>query len=109
MSKAWCEKNARESRRTTREGGHDHARARPTARAVHAEVARARREDGARKNPNWWGIKAGSSTATSTTSCTRRSSPTRRVVAALISGEVDLINDPPPQDVPRLKQTPTSR
>jgi ABC-type transport system substrate-binding protein len=27
-------------------------------------------------------------------------------VAALISGEVDLINDPPPQDVPRLAQTP---
>ncbi len=27
-------------------------------------------------------------------------------VAALISGEVDLVNDPPPQDVPRLTQTP---
>jgi peptide/nickel transport system substrate-binding protein len=27
-------------------------------------------------------------------------------VAALVSGEIDLINDPPPQDVPRLKQTP---
>ena len=27
-------------------------------------------------------------------------------VAALISGEVDLVNDPPPQDVPRLAQTP---
>ncbi len=27
-------------------------------------------------------------------------------VAALLSGEVDLVNDPPPQDVPRLAQTP---
>jgi peptide/nickel transport system substrate-binding protein len=27
-------------------------------------------------------------------------------VAALVSGEVDLVNDPPPQDVPRLKQAP---
>ena len=27
-------------------------------------------------------------------------------LAALISGEIDLINDPPPQDVPRLSQTP---
>jgi peptide/nickel transport system substrate-binding protein len=27
-------------------------------------------------------------------------------MAALMSGEVDLVNDPPPQDVPRLKQTP---
>ena len=28
-------------------------------------------------------------------------------VAALIPGEVDLVNDPPPQDVPRLKQDPS--
>ena len=58
-----------------------------------------------KKNPNWWGIKAGYATATSTTSSTRRSCSDATRMAALISGEVDLVHDPPPQDVPRASQT----
>ena len=59
-----------------------------------------------KKNPNWWGIKAGyfDGNVDDVIYTPIVSDATR--VAALISGEVDLINDPPPQDVPRLSQTP---
>jgi peptide/nickel transport system substrate-binding protein len=59
-----------------------------------------------KKNPNWWGIKAGlfDGNVDDVIYTPIVSDATR--VAALISGEVDLINDPPPQDVPRLAQTP---
>src|SRR4029434_344161 len=58
------------------------------------------------KNPNWWGIKDGrfEGNADEVIYSPIVSDATR--VAALISGEVDLVNDPPPQDVPRLAQTP---
>ena len=58
------------------------------------------------KNPNWWGIKTGlfDGNADEVVYTPIVSDATR--VAALISGEVDLVNDPPPQDVPRLSQTP---
>ena len=58
------------------------------------------------KNPNWWGIKDGrfEGNADEVIYTPIVSDATR--VAALISGEVDLVNDPPPQDVPRLAQTP---
>src|SRR5438045_7211031 len=58
------------------------------------------------KNPNWWGIKAGvwDGNVDEVVFTPINSDATR--LAALISGEIDLINDPPPQDVPRLKQTP---
>jgi peptide/nickel transport system substrate-binding protein len=58
-----------------------------------------------KKNPNWWGIKTGLSEGNidDVVYTPIVSDATR--VAALISGEVDLINDPPPQDVPRLQQT----
>jgi peptide/nickel transport system substrate-binding protein len=56
------------------------------------------------KNPNWWGIKSGlwEGNADEVIYLPIVSDATR--VAALMSGEVDLVNDPPPQDVPRLKQ-----
>ena len=59
------------------------------------------------KNPNWWGIKAGlCSKATPTRSIYLPIVSDATRMAALMSGEVDLVNDPPPQDVPRLKQNP---
>jgi peptide/nickel transport system substrate-binding protein len=59
-----------------------------------------------KKNPNWWGIKAGyfEGNVDDVIYTPIVSDATR--VAALISGEVDIVNDPPPQDVPRLAQTP---
>ncbi len=107
MSKAWCEKNkcmkpqnygAKEEMITAREangtGPYSLVARQPDVKTV------------LKKNPNWWGIKAGlfDGNIDDVIYTPITSDATR--VAALISGEVDLINDPPPQDVPRLKQTP---
>lgn len=53
-------------------------------------------------NPNWWNkdsLERGN--VTEVTVLPIKSNPTR--IAALISNEVQFVNDPPPQDVPRLK------
>ncbi len=107
MSKAWCEKNkcqkpqnfaAKEDMITAREangtGPYSLVSRQPDVKTV------------LKKNPNWWGIKAGrfDGNIDDVVYTPIVSDATR--VAALISGEVDLINDPPPQDVPRLSQTP---
>ena len=52
-------------------------------------------------NPNWWDKPEGNVTEVVYTPI--KSDATR--IAALISGEVDLVLDPAPQDVPRLRQT----
>jgi peptide/nickel transport system substrate-binding protein len=107
MSKAWCEKNrcqkpqdfkSKEDMITAREangtGPYSLVTRQPDVKTV------------LKKNPAWWGIKAGlfDGNIDDVVYTPIVSDATR--VAALISGEVDLINDPPPQDVPRLQQTP---
>jgi hypothetical protein len=107
MSKAWCEKNkcmkpqnfaGKEDMITAREangtGPYMLVSRQPDVKTV------------LKKNPNWWGIKTGlfDGNIDDVVYTPIVSDATR--VAALISGEVDLINDPPPQDVPRLSQTP---
>jgi peptide/nickel transport system substrate-binding protein len=52
------------------------------------------------RNPNWWGKHEGN--VDEVTYLSIKSDATR--VSALISGNVDMILDPPPQDVPRLKK-----
>ncbi|HYR35333.1 MAG TPA: ABC transporter substrate-binding protein, partial [Burkholderiales bacterium] len=52
------------------------------------------------RNPNWWGKPEGN--VTEVTYLSIKSDATR--VSALIAGNIDLILDPPPQDVPRLKK-----
>ena len=106
MSKAWCEKNrcqkpqnfaAKEDMITAREangtGPYSLVSRQPDVKTV------------LKKNPNWWGIKAGvfDGNVDDVIYTPIVSDGTR--VAALISGEVDLVNDPPPQDVPKLGQT----
>jgi peptide/nickel transport system substrate-binding protein len=58
------------------------------------------------RNPHWWGAKEGKfeGNVDQVVYTPIASDATR--VAALISGDVDLISDPPPQDVPRLARTP---
>ena len=107
MSKAWCEKNkcqkpqnfaAKEDMITARDangtGPYSLVSRQPDVKTV------------LKKNPNWWGVKSGQfdGNIDDVVYTPIVSDATR--VAALISGEVDLINDPPPQDVPRLSQTP---
>jgi len=106
MSRAWCEKNRamtpqnftqKEDMVTAREangtGPYKLVSRQPDVKTV------------LKKNPDWWGIKAGrfEGNVDEVDYLPIVSDATR--VAALISGEVDLINDPPPQDVPRLAKT----
>jgi peptide/nickel transport system substrate-binding protein len=106
MSKAWSEKN-----RATKPQNYSAKEDMITAHQANgtgAYMLKTREPDVKTvlvKNPNWWGIKEGrfEGNADEVIYTPIVSDATR--VAALISGEVDLINDPPPQDVPRLAQT----
>ena len=107
MSKAWSEKN-----RATKPQNYSAKEDMITAHQANgtgAYMLKTREPDVKTvlvKNPNWWGIKDGrfEGNADEVIYTPIVSDATR--VAALISGEVDLVNDPPPQDVPRLGQTP---
>ena len=107
MNKAWCEKN-----RATKPQNYSQKEEMITARQANgtgAYMLKSREPDVKTvlvKNPNWWGFKDGrfEGNADEVVYTPIPSDATR--VAALLSGEVDLINDPPPQDVPRLAQTP---
>ena len=110
MSKAWCEKN-----RATKPQNYTQKEDMITAHQANGTgpyMLKTREPDVKTvlvKNPNWWGIKAGlfEGNADEVVYTPIVSDATR--VAALLSGEVDLVNDPPPQDVPRLAQTPGIR
>jgi peptide/nickel transport system substrate-binding protein len=53
-------------------------------------------------NSNWWGKREGN--VTEVMYMPIKQDSTR--IAALLSGEIDFVLDPPPQDIPRLKQDP---
>ncbi len=107
MSRAWCEKN-----KAVKPQNYTQKEDMVTARAANGTgpYALKSREPDIKtvltKNPDWWGIRDGrfEGNVDELVYLPIVSDATR--VAALISGEVDLVNDPPPQDVPRLKQTP---
>ncbi|HYQ99785.1 MAG TPA: ABC transporter substrate-binding protein [Casimicrobiaceae bacterium] len=107
MSKVWCEKN-----RATKPQNYTQKEDMITAHQANGTgpyMLKTREPDVKTvlvKNPNWWGLKEGlfEGNADEVIYTPIVSDATR--VAALISGEVDLVNDPPPQDVPRLAQTP---
>jgi len=56
------------------------------------------------RNPNWWGWKGAPSNVTEIVYSPIKAEATR--VAALLSGEVDFVLDPSPQDLTRLRSTP---
>src|SRR5438094_439267 len=107
MSRAWCEKN-----RATKPQNYTQKEDMITAHQANGTgpyMLKSREPDIKTvlvKNPQWWGIKEKlfEGNADEVIYQPIVSDATR--LAALISGEVDLINDPPPQDVPRLKQNP---
>src|SRR6266487_4085093 len=105
MSKAWCEKN-----KATKPQNYTQKEDMITAHQANgtgAYMLKSREPDVKTvlvKNPNWWGIKEGKfeGNVDEVVFTPIGSDATR--LAALVSGEIDLINDPPVQDVPRLKQ-----
>ena len=107
MSKAWCEKNAV---------------ARPLDYIKKEESFAARNAMGTgpyklvtweqgvkilhKKNPDWWGIKAGEYTGNIETLDYRPIANPATRMAALKSGEIDFVLDPSVQDVLRLRSDP---
>jgi peptide/nickel transport system substrate-binding protein len=107
MSKTWCEKN-----RATRPQNFMQKEDMITAHQANgtgAYMLKSREPDiktVLAKNPNWWGIKEGMFTGNADEVIYVPIANDATRLAALVTGEVDLVNDPPPQDVPRLKQDP---
>src|SRR5271169_3030054 len=105
MSKAWCERNgATKPQNFTQKEDMITAH---QANGTGLYMLKSREPDVKTvlvKNPNWWGIRGGrfEGNVNEVIFTPIVSDATR--LAALVSGEIDLINDPPPQDVPLLKQ-----
>jgi peptide/nickel transport system substrate-binding protein len=58
------------------------------------------------KNSNWWGIPAGKAEGNVDEIVYQPIKQDSTRLAALLSGEIDFVLDPSPQDIPRLKQDP---
>ena len=103
MSKAWCEKHkvTRPLDYTAKEESY----ASKNTNGTGPYMLKSREPDVKTvmlRNPNWWGRHEGN--VTEVTYVSIKSDATR--MAALLSGEIDLVLDPPPQDVPKLKSQP---
>ncbi len=57
-----------------------------------------------RRNPNWWGIKDGRAPGNVDEVVYTQVSADATRTAALLSGQVDFVLDPPPQDVRRIEE-----
>jgi peptide/nickel transport system substrate-binding protein len=107
MSKSWCEKNKclkpldfknKEEMITARQ-----------ANGTGAFILTSREPDvktSMKRNPDWWGWKDKKFDGNVTEIIYTPIANDATRLAALIAGNVDLINDPAPQDVPKLQQTP---
>jgi len=101
MSKAWCEKNR--VQKPLDFSAKEESYASTHANGTGPYVLKAREPDVKTvlvRNADWWGKPEGN--VTEVTYLSIKSDATR--VSALIAGNIDLILDPPPQDVPRLKK-----
>src|SRR3954468_15424227 len=106
MSKTWCVKNRVE--RPLDFSAKEESFASTHANGTGPYMLKLREPDVKtvmERNPNWWGKPTGN--VTEVTYLSLKSDATR--IAALISGNVDLILDPPVQDVARLKKQPGVR
>jgi peptide/nickel transport system substrate-binding protein len=106
MSKAWSEKN--KVVRPQDFSGKEESFAATHANGTGPFMLKAREPDVKTvmvRHPNWWGKAEGN--VTEVTYLPIKSDATR--ISALISGNVDLVLDPPPQDVPRLRKQPGVR
>ncbi len=103
MSKAWCEKNnvTKPLDFTAKEQSYTAFNANGTG----PYVLVSRQPDVKtvfKRNPAWWGKFTGNVQDVVYTPI--KANATR--VAALVSGELDLVLDPPPTDTPKLRETP---
>jgi len=103
MSKAWCEKYKVTSPQDFNAGEQSYAALNANGTGPYMLVSRQPDVKTVyKRNPNWWGKFEGNVQDVIYTPI--KSNSTR--VAALISGELDFVLDPPPADTPRLRNTP---
>ena len=102
MSKVWCEKNKVTSPQDFNAGEQSYAALNANGTGPFTLVSRQPDVKTVyKRNPNWWGKFEGNVQDVVYTPI--KSNSTR--VAALISGELDMILDPPVADTPRLQST----
>ena len=107
MSKSWSEKN-----KATKPLDFKNKEEMITARQANgtgAYILKTREPDVKTvmvKNPDWWGWKDKDNDGNVTELVYTPIANDATRLAALVAGNVDVVNDPAPQDVPRLSQTP---
>jgi peptide/nickel transport system substrate-binding protein len=105
MSRAWCEKNKSTKAQDIKDREETFAARNANGTGPYILVSR---DPGVktvyRKNAEWWGIRSGLFEGNVDAVEYRQvtSAPTR--VAALKSGELDFVLDPPVQDIPKLRE-----
>src|SRR5260221_2631404 len=110
MNKAWCEKNnvVKPQDFKNKEETYSSRNAMGTGPYILTKY-----EPGVKillkKNPDWWGIKAGLYEGNVTTIDFRPITNQATRMAALRSGELDFVIDPSVQDVPRMRTDPALR
>ena len=114
VSKAWCEKHNVSKPQDFKTGEETYASTRANGTGPFTLV---KRESEVvtilKKNPDWWGLREGTGDRRFEGNVDEivyrpiKSNATR--MAALLSGELDLVQDPALQDIPRLKRDPAVR
>jgi peptide/nickel transport system substrate-binding protein len=114
VSKAWCEKHGVGKPQDFKTGEETYASTRANGTGPFTLV---KRESEIvtilKKNPDWWGLREGTGDRRFEGNVDEivyrpiKSNATR--MAALVSGELDLVQDPSLQDIPRLRRDPAVR
>ena len=110
VSRAWCEKNGAQRPQDFKSGEETFSSRNANGTGPFMLVRReAEIATVLRKNPKWWGLAEGRFDGNVDEVVYRpiKSDATR--MAALLSGELDMVLDPPLQDIPRLKTDPAIR
>jgi peptide/nickel transport system substrate-binding protein len=103
MSKAWCEKNNVTKPQDFNAGEQSYAALNANGTGPFMLISRQPDVKTVyKRNPTWWGKFEGN--VQDVIYAPIKNNSTR--VAALISGELDFVLDPPPTDTPRLRNTP---
>ncbi|MGL4231480.1 MAG: ABC transporter substrate-binding protein [Casimicrobium sp.] len=106
MNKAWCEKNNATTPQNFKEKEEKFTALNANGTGPYRLVSRQPDVKTIyKKNDTWWNKHEGN--VSSVTFTPIKADATR--VSALISGELDFILDPPPQDVERLEKTPNTK
>ena len=114
VSKAWCEKHGVAKPQDFKTGEETYASTRANGTGPFTLVKRESEVVTVlRKNPGWWGLREGTGDRRFEGNVDEivyrpiKSNATR--TAALASGELDMVQDPPLQDIPRLRRDPNVR